>query len=192
LSWHRLGSSLRRGNHRAFFKVSSHALQKYGIEHRFVHLDSTTFSLHGAYEREEGAEEQPEVVSITKGYSKDNAPDLNQVVLSMMTTNGSSIPVWLEALTGNSNDKVSFRKSIKEYRKQFKEKELPYFVADSALYTKETVTELEGVKVVAGVLAKGLRAREYHLREKPTLLHPHLRYRAETPLRQEKTPGSRR
>ena len=70
----------------SFFKVSSHALQKNGIEHRFVHLDSTTFSLHGAYEREEGAEENPEVVSITKGYSKDNATKLNQGVLSKMTT----------------------------------------------------------------------------------------------------------
>ena len=144
-----------------FYKVASHALQSYGVEHRFVHLDSTTFSLHGAYESEEGAEEQPEVISITKGYSKDNAPELNQVVLSMMTTYGSSIPVWIEALSGNSNDKVSFRKSIKEYRKQFKEKDLPYFVADSALYTKESLKELEGVKWVTRVPETIREAKEH-------------------------------
>ena len=134
-----------------FYQVASQALKRYGVEHRFVHLDSTTFSLHGAYEAEEGEEEGPEVVSITKGFSKDHAPELNQVVLSMMSTYGSSIPVWLEALSGNANDKVSFRKSISEYRRQFKAKELPYFVADSALYTKESLKELEGVKWVTRV-----------------------------------------
>ncbi|MDZ7792207.1 MAG: hypothetical protein U5P10_00530 [Spirochaetia bacterium] len=66
----------------------------------------------------------------------------------MMTTYGSSIPVWLEALSGNANDKVTFRKSIGKYRRQSKSKELPYFVADSALYTKESLKELEGVKWV--------------------------------------------
>ena len=134
-----------------FYQVASQALARYGIEHRFVHLDSTTFSLHGSYDAEEGEEEQPKLISITKGFSKDNAPELNQVVLSMMTTYGSSIPVWLEALSGNANDKVTFRKSIREYRRQFKTKELPYFVADSALYTKESLKELEGVKWVTRV-----------------------------------------
>lgn len=134
-----------------FYKIASQALKRYGVEHRFVHLDSTTFSLHGAYEVAECEEEGPEVVSITKGYSKDHAPELNQVVLSMMTTYGSSIPVWLEALSGNANDKVSFRKSISEYRRQFKVKELPYFVADSALYTKESLRQLEEVKWVTRV-----------------------------------------
>ena len=79
----------------------------------------------------------------------------------MMTTYGSSIPVWIEALSGNSNDKVSFRKSIKEYRKQFKEKELPYFVADSALYTKESLKELEGVKWVTRVSETIREAKEH-------------------------------
>ncbi|MCF7928667.1 MAG: IS1634 family transposase [Spirochaetales bacterium] len=146
-----------------FYKVASQALKRYGIEHRFVHLDSTTFSLHGAYESEEGTEDQPHVVDITKGYSKDNAPDLNQVVLSMMTTYASSIPVWIEALSGNSNDKVSFRKSIKEYRNQFNEKELPYFVADGALYTKETLKELDGVKWVTRVPETIGKAKEHIL-----------------------------
>ena len=83
-----------------------------------MHLDSTTFSLHGAYREDENEEQEgmPEVISITKGYSKDNAPDLNQVVVSLMCAYRSSIPVWIEVLSGNSSDKVSFRKSIAEYR----------------------------------------------------------------------------
>ena len=36
-----------------FYDVASGALRRYGIAHRFVHLDTTTFSLHGAYDEED-------------------------------------------------------------------------------------------------------------------------------------------
>jgi transposase len=130
-----------------FYKISSHALKKQGIEHKFVHLDSTSFSLHGQYDDEN---EDERVVKITKGLSKDNAPELNQVVLSMMCSHKSTLPVWIEVLSGNSSDKSSFRESIKQFKQQFNEKQLPYFVADSALYSKQ-LNELEGVKWVTRV-----------------------------------------
>jgi transposase len=136
-----------------FYDLASHALRIFDIEHRFVHLDSTTFSLHGAYreDEDEGQEGGPEVISITKGYSRDSAPDLNQVVVSLMCAYRSSIPVWIEALSGNASDKVSFRRSIAEYRKQFQAKQLPFFVADSALYSKENFEQLKEVKWVTRV-----------------------------------------
>jgi transposase len=114
-----------------------------------VHLDTTSFSLRGKYESED--EMEPEVVSITKGYSKDGQPDLNQVVASMMCAYKSTIPVWIEVLSGNSSDKKSFRESIKKFREQFDKKKLPYFVADSALYTAEGLKELAGIKWVSRV-----------------------------------------
>ena len=66
-----------------------------GIEHKFAHLDTSTISLHGKYETYYDLQEDipdadhsanPEVVRITKGYSKDNAPDLNQVVVTLITS----------------------------------------------------------------------------------------------------------
>jgi transposase len=132
-----------------FYVVSTQALSTYGIEHRFVHLDSTTFSLHGKYDEKD--ENSPEVVKITKGYSKDKNPELNQVVLSLMCSYRSSIPVWLEVLSGNSSDKKSFAKSVKEYKKQFEKKKLPYIVADSALFTKDGLAELSETKWVTRV-----------------------------------------
>jgi transposase len=131
-----------------FYEVASGALRRYGIDHRFVHLDTTTFSLHGAYDEED---ESAEVVSVTKGYSKDANPQLNQVVVSLMCTYRSSIPVWIETLSGNSSDKVSLRKSIGEYRSQFQAKRLPYFVADSALYSRENLEQLSQIKWVTRV-----------------------------------------
>ena len=133
-----------------FYKIASKALQTYKINHRFVHLDSTSFSLHGKYDTDDESNDT-EVVTITKGYSKDNNPDLNQVVVSLMCVYRTSIPVWIEALSGNSNDKKSFAETIKKYRKQLKRKELPYFVADSALYTKEGLKQLSDIKWVTRV-----------------------------------------
>lgn len=132
-----------------FYKVASQALATYGIEHRFVHLDTTSFSLHGKYDKDDDLD--TEVVSITKGFSKDGRPDLNQVVASMMCAYRSSIPVWIEVLSGNSNDKQSFRQTINKFREQFQGKSLPCFVADSALYTAEGLKELSEIKWVTRV-----------------------------------------
>jgi len=51
-----------------FYSVATRILDRYGIPTRFAHLDSTTFSLHGAYNS--GEAEIPEgVIRITRGYS---------------------------------------------------------------------------------------------------------------------------
>jgi transposase len=148
-----LGSALEalydHGVTELFYKVASKALDTYDIEHRFVHLDTTSFSLHGKYDKHDDSD--MEVVSITKGFSKDGRQDLNQVVASMMCAYRSSIPVWIEVLSGNSNDKVSFRQTIKKFREQLQKEALPCFVADSALYTAEGLKELSEIKWVTRV-----------------------------------------
>ena len=148
-----LGSALEalydHGVTELFYKVASKALDTYDIEHRFVHLDTTSFSLHGKYDKHDDSD--MEVVSITKGFSKDGRQDLNQVVASMMCAYRSSIPVWIEVLSGNSNDKVSFRQTIKKFREQLHKEALPCFVADSALYTAEGLKELSEIKWVTRV-----------------------------------------
>ena len=133
-----------------FYNVSSEALRRYGINHKFVHLDTTTISLEGEYTPDPDDLDAQEVY-ITKGFSKDSNPDLNQVVVSMMCGFRSTLPVFLEVLSGNSSDKKSFAESIKAFRKQFKKKGLPYFIADSALYSKDNLTELSDIKWVTRV-----------------------------------------
>lgn len=137
-----LGTALdalyKQGITELFFAVASQILAEQGIETRFAHLDSTTFSVYGQYNSE--AEEVGDgVIHITKGYSKDNAPELNQVVAQMISVNKTSIPLWIEALSGNSNDKKAFRRTVKKFQKQFRKDERPYMVADSAFYTKENI-----------------------------------------------------
>jgi len=121
-----------------FYKVASHALQVYGIRSRFVHLDSSSFHLHGAYDSDEP---EQEAISVTYGYSKDHRPDLKQVVLQLITHHKSALPTWLEVLSGNSNDKKTFKDTIKAYCKQLRTEEQAYVVMDSAGYTEDTLKE---------------------------------------------------
>lgn len=65
-----------------FASVASKALSVYGIEHQFVHLDSSSFHLHGQYDVNAPDEE---MVSITHGYSRDHRPELKQVVAQLIT-----------------------------------------------------------------------------------------------------------
>lgn len=140
-----LGRALDRlyetGVTEVFASVASYALDIMGIDQRFYHLDTTTFSLQGAYER---PSEDPKAVMITHGFSKDHRPDLKQVVVSLICSYQSTIPLWLEALSGNNSDKTSFPKTIKAYVEQMQacDKEKPYFIADSALYSATNLKSL--------------------------------------------------
>jgi transposase len=119
-----------------FYKVAAHALQVYGITSKFVHLDSSSFHLHGAYDRQASDEE---AITITYGYSKDHRPDLKQVVVQLITNYKSALPVWFEALSGNSNDKKTFTATVKAYCKQLSGSERAYVVMDSAGFSAATL-----------------------------------------------------
>src|SRR4030042_397223 len=123
-----------------FASVASKALSTYGIEHRFVHLDSSSFHLHGQYDVETPDEE---MITITHGYSRDHRPDLKQVVAQIITSHKSNLPVWLEVLSGNSSDKESFVQTVKAYCQHLKDKRRPYFVMDSAGYSENSLKTLQ-------------------------------------------------
>lgn len=104
-----------------------------------LNLDTTSFHLDGQYEREIDAKS----VHITRGYSRDHRPDLNQVVLSLITENQAGIPLYMQAISGNVNDTETFKKTVKSHLKSLKEAyQNTYFIGDSALYTEETIKSL--------------------------------------------------
>ena len=100
------------------------------------HIDTTSLSVTGAYEVPD-TEKSPH---ITYGYSKDKRPDLKQVVLSLIVNGPSHMPIWMEALDGNSSDKLSFHETIhrvNEFKKQIKLDHEMKWIADSGLYTQD-------------------------------------------------------
>ena len=130
-----------------FAGVASHAQKVYGIEHRFVHLDSSTLHVHGEYEGWAGdpGDGDWRRITITEGYSKDHRPDLKQAVVSLITTQAAAIPIWLEALNGNSSDRNSFPQSVQAYCNSLGNTEQPYYVKDSAGYSEDNLKAMEKV-----------------------------------------------
>lgn len=150
-----LDQLFKQGVTEVFAAVSAKALQTFGIETRFAHLDSTSISVHGAYERAEtdaadsdeadvlSPDNEPVAVHITHGYSRDQRPDLKQAMLSLICANQASLPVWLRVLDGNAADSTSFAETVQAYLSQFAaEDALPVLVADAALYNEKTLQQL--------------------------------------------------
>lgn len=131
-----------------FAAVADAGCRRYGVQERYKHLDSSSFHLHGAYDT---AEPEREAVHITYGYSKEERPDLKQVVVNLITSYRSAIPVWLEVLSGNSNDKRSFVSTIDAYTGQMAEADDSFWVVDSALYSAENLRALGETKWVSRV-----------------------------------------
>jgi transposase len=109
---------------------------------RYGHLDSTSLHVDGEYNSNE--EEQDGVIRITKGYSRDHRPDLNQLVLQLICERQSGIPLLMKSISGNKSDKDSFRETIKSHIGQLKtDFGMEYIIADSALYVAETLKEMK-------------------------------------------------
>lgn len=144
-----------------FCQIASHALKVYGLRPGFVHLDSSSFHLHGAYDAEDP---DTEAVSITYGYSKDHRPDLKQVVLQLITHHKSALPIWLEVLSGNSNDKKTFKDTIKTYYQQLRAEEQPYIVMDSAGFSEDTLKEAQDIRWLTRVPETIAQAKK-HVKE---------------------------
>ncbi|HKP98038.1 MAG TPA: IS1634 family transposase [Fibrobacteria bacterium] len=112
------------------------------LEHQLLgglaHLDTTSISVSGEYEHSPGEDVEPAVIQLTYGHSKDKRPDLKQAVLSLVANGPSQMPIWMDALDGNSSDKKSFHETIRKVRafqRQFNLTADFKWVADAALYS---------------------------------------------------------
>lgn len=155
-----------------FAIVASKALSTFDIDHRFVHLDSTTFSFHGAYETDKVLDEN--AVHITHGYSRDQRPDLKQVVVELICSYRSQFPIWLKALDGNTSDKNSFPETIRAYLRQLDGSDPPYFVADSALYSARALEMLSDVRFITRVPETLKAVKELYETISPESMQPSL------------------
>jgi transposase len=121
--------------------IAATAAQRLGLAPGFAHLDSTSFHVDGRYNSDEEPEES--VIHITRGYSRDQRPDLNQVMLDLVVEHHAGIPVLMKPLNGNSSDAPDFGHIITDHIAQL---QITYgttcLVADSALYSAENLQKL--------------------------------------------------
>lgn len=124
-----------------------------------MHIDTTSFVLYGRYDVEPDGGPKP-----TRGFSKANRPDLKQVMLSLTQGGVANIPLWMEALDGNSSDKVNFQETVRRiqgFNKQLNSSlDTLNFVVDAAFYTPEKLAELEQVFWITRVPAQHKAARK--------------------------------
>ena len=120
-----------------------------------MHLDTTSFVL---YENDCETGSTP-----AYGYSKASRPDLKQVMLSLTKGGAANTPLWMEALDGNSSDKVNFQDTVRKIQSFTKKlsaaDEAICFVVDAAFFTPKKLAELEDVLWITRVPAKLKDAR---------------------------------
>jgi transposase len=142
-----------------YVKVALGAALMYGISRESLHLDSSSFSVQGAYESTKmGLEEGEGAIQITHGYSRDHRPDLKQFMVDLMCSGDGDVPLYLRVASGNESDKGIFAQLIKEFREQWDCESL--FVADAALYSKENLESLSNLRWLSRVPAKIKEAQQ--------------------------------
>jgi len=140
-----------------------------GIDQRFNHLDTTSFSLSGEY----APESAEHVIIITHGYSKDHRPDLKQAVLELMVSQDGGVPLLSKSWDGNASDTKVFQERAQTLMTTFKNSPSPrYVVADCKLYHKDNAENLKALpfitripntlKVVSQVITQALAIDTWH------------------------------
>ena len=121
--------------------IAATAAKRLGLAPGCAHLDSTSFHVDGRYNSDEEPNEH--VIHITRGYSRDQRPDLNQVMLDLIVEHQAGIPVLMKPLSGNSSDAQDFGQLIADHVAQLQSTYgSTFLVADSALYSAENLQKL--------------------------------------------------
>ena len=139
----RLGNVLdalqEKGLSEIFLSISLKAIEKYKVNIGTAHLGSSSFHVDGKYEnQEEGS------IEITQGYSQDHCPELKQFMMNLICAGDGDIPLAMEMVSGNQADKARFAELLQEFTKQWTFEGI--CVADAALYSKENLEKMAGLR----------------------------------------------
>jgi transposase len=130
------------GTLRLFTDCAVRAVMRFDLERRYVHFDTTSRSVWGAYQF---AETQDLPFQVTYGYSKDKRPDLKQFVLSTLCVD-RAVPIWGKPEDGNASDKTlntTLLSEIAQLLAHYGVQPGAYiYIADSALVTQDNLAAL--------------------------------------------------
>ena len=104
-----------------FSTLALKALQVYAIPTLWLHQDTTTITLYGAYKdlsaphpQETAKEAAPVAPHPAHGYNKDGHSELKQVLLSLGVSGDSGLPLRLGLRDGNTSDSTETPVAIEE------------------------------------------------------------------------------
>ena len=120
--------------------LSARVVEHLGLPCEGLNLDSTSIHVDSRYDHDDDTQ----TIKLVRGYSRDYHPELNQVVVNLITENKAGIPVYMQAASGNINDNEGFKKIVKNHLSSLKAaQDCSYFIGDAALYTTETIQSLD-------------------------------------------------
>ena len=94
----------------------------------------------GSYNHEDVGVDEVKLIRITQGYSRDHRAELNQAILALIVEHQAGIPIMMQAASGNSNDKASFKEIIDRHVGQLQEDYgFSTLVVDSAGFTPKSL-----------------------------------------------------
>ncbi len=95
--------------------VARRAAERFDLpEPTSLHLDATSFHLHGRYEPDHDHDDhdddgrEPEEIRIIYGHSRDRRPKLKQFVVDLMSTDDGGVPLFFRVAGGNEADQTVF------------------------------------------------------------------------------------
>ena len=134
-------------------RVALQAVARFGIEVKQLHLDSTSMSVEGEYDtqsqEEQGEvkdsknEEEPNIIRICRGYSRDQRPDLKQFLINLICSADGGVPLWLKIVSGNENDSRQFAEIMTNFANNWQTDSL--FVIDAAFYSENNLKLVESL-----------------------------------------------
>ena len=118
-----------------FSAIALKALEVFAIPTPWLHQDTTTIALYGAYE---DAPKLPGAPRPAYGHSKDGRNDLKQVLLSLGVSGDGGLPLRLGVRDGNRSESVETPLAIEECLALGLEG-MRGIVADSKAYSRRTL-----------------------------------------------------
>jgi transposase len=122
---------------RVFGAIALNALEVYALSTPWLHQDTTTITLYGAYEEEVYPVEGPVPPRPAYGHSKEGRDDLKQVLLSLGVSS-EGLPLRMGVRDGNTSDSTETPVAIEECLALGLDG-VRGIVADSKAYCKRTL-----------------------------------------------------
>jgi transposase len=149
-----------------FAGIATQARQRLGLSARELHVDTTSFSVSGAYaspsDSHEDGDLDAQAIAITYGYSRDQRHDLKQWMLALATSGEGAIPVFLRPLDGNASDQRALAQTIEALVAHLRAsgEDPGIYVADGGVYSAANMQRFAqaGVRWISRVPATSREA----------------------------------
>lgn len=135
-----------------FAQISAGICSQEKINTRFGHLDTSSFSVQGEYKEQPEDADDAYAVQLNHGYSRDQRPDLKQVMLEVLVSGDGGIPLWSQCWDGNASDSKIFSERISQLKTCLSRHQQPkYLVADAKLYNEQNRHWLKEISFITRV-----------------------------------------